>query len=326
MVGDAAPTATVQGALLAVESLSDLEIVLVGQGDSIKAELDRIGGGGDGRISIHEAGQVIGMDELPVEALRHKTDSSMARGVALVAKGEAEAVVSAGNTGAFVAAALFALKPLEGVKRPGIAITFRVPNAKGLCTVIDVGANIKCRPSHLLQYSVMASAYNLLVHEVEDPVVGLLSIGEEDEKGNELVKETRSLLCDAPVNFLGNVEGRDIFLGDSDVVVCDGFVGNVILKVSEGLSEAMLELLWAEAHKGLRSKIGFALCRPAIKRLKDKNDFAEYGGAPLLGVDGVCIVGHGRSDAKAIKNAIRAATKFTKHQVNARIVADISSL
>ena len=326
MGGDSAPASTVRGASMAAQIITDLEVVLVGQGDRIKEELDRLGGSDNGQLSIHEASEIIGMDELPVEALRHKTDSSLSRCVELVKNGEADAVVSAGNTGAFVAAALFALKPLERVKRPGIAITFRVPNAKGLCTVIDVGANIKCRPSHLLQYSVMASVYNCLIHGVREPAVGLLSIGEEDEKGNELVKEARALLYRAPINFSGNVEGRDIFIGHSDVVVCDGFVGNVILKVSEGLSEAMLQLLTKEAGRDIRSRIGFALCKPAIKRIKDQNDFAEYGGAPLLGVDGVCIVGHGRSDAKAVKNAIRVATKFTKNQVNSRIVSDIASL
>jgi len=324
MGGDSAPASTVRGAVMAAKKFPEVEIVLVGERDRIEAELEQHSGY-DGHISVVHAPEVVGMNELPVEGLRSKPNSSIRRGVALVAEGEADAIVSAGNTGAAVVAATLALRLIEGVRRPGIAVTFRTPNEKGLCTVIDVGANIKCRPIHLLQYSTMATVYNRLVHKVREPVVGLLNIGEENEKGNELVKETHALLTRSTVNFLGNVEGRDIYDGGCDVVVCEGFVGNVILKVTEGLSQTLLMLFKREANKRLLTRLGIRFCRGAIDRLRQENDFAEYGGAPLLGVDGILIVCHGRSDAKAIKNAIGAAVMFGKYQVNDRIKESIQA-
>jgi glycerol-3-phosphate acyltransferase PlsX len=324
MGGDAAPAVNVEGAIKAIERFPSAEVTLVGDEVALRAELKRLGANSS-RISIRHASQVVGMDESPVEGLRRKPDSSIRRSVELMAEGKADAVVSAGNTGAFVAATAFNLRPLKGVKRPGIAVTFPIPAGKGKCTVIDVGANIKCKPIHLLQYSIMASIYNKLIHNIEEPIVGLLNIGEEDAKGTDLVKETHALLSRAPLKFKGNVEGRDILLGECDVVVCEGFVGNVILKLSEGIWEALLRSFYNEAKRSWRAKLGLLLCKPLIENLKKRNDFTEYGGAPLLGVDGICIVCHGSSDAKAIHNAIGAAIKFSQYQVNEHITKSISA-
>ena len=248
MGGDAAPAVNVEGALKAVERFPDAEVILVGDEAALSAELKRFGADTP-RIRIRHASQVVGMDESPVEGLRRKPDSSIKRSVEMLAQKNADAVVSAGNTGAFVAATTFALRPLKGVKRPGIAVTFPIPAGKGKCTVIDVGANIKCKPIHLLQYSIMATIYNQLIHKIEEPIVGLLNIGEEDAKGTDLVKETHALLSRSALKFKGNVEGRDILLGECDVVVCEGFVGNVILKLSEGIWEALLRSFYKEASR-----------------------------------------------------------------------------
>lgn len=322
MGGDSAPTINVEGAFRAVERYPDVEILLVGDEARLQAEARPFGS--HPRITIYHASQVVAMHEAPVEALRRKPDASIRRCVQLLAEGKAQAVVSAGNTGAFVAAATMALRPLKGVRRPGIAVTFPIPYGKGICTVIDVGANIKCKPIHLLQYSIMGSVYNRYIHGIQEPVVGLLNIGEEDAKGTDLVKETHALLSKSPIRFKGNVEGRDILRGECDVVVCDGFVGNVILKLSEGIWDAILRSLYTEGMRHWRTKLGMLLCKPMIESLKKKNDFTEYGGAPLLGVDGICIVCHGSSDAKAIHNAIGAAIRFAQYQVNEHIIRCIS--
>jgi glycerol-3-phosphate acyltransferase PlsX len=323
MGGDAAPAVNVEGAVKAVQRFPEAEVILVGDEAGLQAELKRYGS--IPRISIQHASQTVGMNESPVEAIRRKPDSSIRRCVQLLAEGKAQAVVSAGNTGAFVAATTFALRPLKGVKRPGIAVTLPIPAGRGMCTVIDVGANIKCKPIHLLQYSIMASVYNHLIHQIEEPIVGLLNIGEENAKGTDLVKETHALLSRSTLKFKGNVEGRDILLGQCDVVVCEGFVGNVILKLSEAIWEALLRSFYTEAKRSLRAKMGLLLCKPLIEDLKKRNDFTEYGGAPLLGVDGICIVCHGSSDGKAIHNAIGAAIKFSQYQVNEHITKSIGA-
>ncbi len=328
MGGDAAPAINVEGAVKAVKRFPEAQVTLVGDEAALKAEMGKYGNLRSDeaqRLAIHHASQVVGMDESPVEGFRRKPDSSIRRSVQLLAERKADAVVSAGNTGAFVAATTFALRPLTGVKRPGIAVTFPIPSGRGKCTVIDVGANIKCKPIHLLQYSIMGSVYNKLIHGIESPVVGLLNIGAEDAKGTDLVKETHALLSNAPVQFKGNVEGRDILLGECDVVVCEGFVGNVILKLSEGIWEALLRTFRTEAMRNWRTKMGLLLCKPMIDDLKKRNDFTEYGGAPLLGVDGICIVCHGSSDGKAIHNAIGAAIKFSQYQVNEHITKGIGT-
>jgi glycerol-3-phosphate acyltransferase PlsX len=323
MGGDAAPAVNVEGAFKAVNRFPDVEVILVGDEAVLNPEMKRQGS--NPRIHILHASQVVGMNESPVEALRRKPDASIFRCVKLLAEKKADAVVSAGNTGAFVAATTFALRPLKGVKRPGIAVTFPIPAGKGKCTVIDVGANIKCKPIHLLQYSIMASIYNRLIHSIEEPIVGLLNIGEEDAKGTDLVRETHVLLSRSALKFKGNVEGRDILLGQCDVVVCDGFVGNVILKLSEAIWEALLRSFRTEAKRSWRAMAGMWLCRPIIDDMKKRNDFTEYGGAPLLGVDGICMVCHGSSDGKAIHNAIGAAIKFSQYQVNEHITKSIGA-
>jgi len=324
MGGDSAPMSTVGGAVRALKEYPEVEIVLVGDRKRIETELENYRDVGD-RLSIVHTSQTVGMNESPVEALRQKPDSSIKKCVELVVRGEADAVISAGNTGASVVASTLAMKLLPGVRRPGIAVTFPVPNERGMCTVIDVGANIKCRPIHLLQYGIMASVYNKLVHKVREPVVGLLNVGEEDEKGNDLVRDSHALLSRSLVNFMGNVEGRDIYTGVCDVVVCDGFVGNVILKVTEGLVQALLVVFRREAEKHILTKFGMRLCKKAVDELRQENDFAEYGGAPLLGVNGISIICHGRSDARAMKNAIGAAVMFGRYQVNERIKEEIAA-
>ena len=256
------------------------------------------------------------MDEAPVEALRQKHDSSIARMAELAAGGELDAMISAGNTGACVAACQMRLRRLRGVHRPGIAIV--APTYYGPVGICDVGANVNCRPRHLYQYAVMTSEYIRCICGVTDPRVGLLSIGAEDAKGNQLVKETHALLkADPEVKFIGNVEGRDLFRGLCDVVVCEGFVGNVALKLMEGLSEGLFKSISSELARDRPELPGqFA---QAIGSIREKYDFNEYGGAPLLGVNGICIICHGASQRRGITNAIRAAREFAQACINDRI-------
>ncbi len=322
MGGDAAPSAIVQGAVNAANKFSDHEIVLVGDSDQIRDELSKADSYSS-NISVVHTSQVVGMNESATVALRKKIDSSITRSVELVAKNKADAIVSAGNTGATVAAAAMFLRTLEGVKRPGIAVT--IPTLHGVCLVIDAGANIKCKPIHLLQNAIMASVFCKCILNIKKPKVGLLNIGEEDAKGNDLVKETYSLLSSSHLNFVGNAEGRDVFDGNYDIVVCEGFIGNVLLKFAEGLSISLLTALVSEAKKRLLSKFGVWLCKPALKHLVSSMDYSEYGGVPLLGVDGICVISHGRSDSKAIQNAIREAIQFRKYQVNKHIISELKN-
>ncbi|NPV52142.1 MAG: phosphate acyltransferase PlsX [Firmicutes bacterium] len=308
MGGDYAPAETVNGAIEAVEALG-VEAALVGDKDRIERELERARG--EGRrvppgLSVVHAPQVVPMDEhRPADALRKYRDSSVLLATELVARGEADAVVSAGNTGAAMAAGLLRLKRIEGVERPAIGTVY--PTVTGSTFLIDAGANVDCRPHHILCFAVMGSAYAEKVLGVEEPRVALLSIGEEEGKGDELVFAAHRLLKESNVNFIGNIEGKDIPLGSADVVVADGFVGNVVLKLSEGLGQAIFSMLKAGVEANLAAKIGALLMRPVLFNLKKKMDYAEYGGAPLLGVNGVAIIAHGRSNAKAIRNSIRAA-------------------
>jgi glycerol-3-phosphate acyltransferase PlsX len=240
----------------------------------------------------------------------------------LVKEGEADAMVSAGNTGATVAAAIFSLKLLDGVRRAGIA-TF-LPTIHGRATVIDVGANLSCRPEHLLQYGIMGCEYVRLILGNPEPNIGLLNIGQEEKKGNDLVRETRQLFADTDVNFCGNLEGHDVFMGRADVVVCEGFVGNAVLKTAEGLAECMVHLIGKtypeEAGLGEEKR---AVLGKSLEWLRYRTDYREYGGAPLLGVNGVCVIGHGRSDERAIVNAVRAAAKISGLHVNRHIVEEL---
>ena len=263
------------------------------------------------------------MEEPPTVAVRKKKDSTISTAVNLVKENRVDAVVAAGNTGAVVCVTTLSLKLLKGVERPGIAVT--VPTLKEVSVLIDVGANIDPKPIHLLQYGVMGDVYSRFILDKKSPKVGLLNVGEEEWKGTEFVRETHKLLGESRLQFIGNVEGSDLFTGSCDVIVCDGFVGNVALKVSEGLAEAMGKLLRKGLTETLLTKLGAFLSRSALSSLRRDIDYAEYGGAPLLGIDGICIICHGSSSPKAIKNAIKVAVKFIEHQVNQHIVKAITN-
>src|SRR3972149_2706562 len=320
MGGDEAPFEIVKGAVDAARVYTGHEIILVGDQERIRNELAAYGAT-FGNISVVHASQVVDMNESATVAVRKKVDSSITKSVKLVAEKAADAVVSAGNTGATVAAASLFLRMLKNVKRPGIAVS--IPTFHGACMVIDAGSNIQCKPAHLMQYGVMASVFCKYVLNIEKPRVGLLNIGEEDAKGNELVKETFALLSDTQLKFLGNAEGRDVFDGKFDIVVCEGFVGNVLLKFAEGLSISLLTAFALEAKNSTLTKLGAWLCKPVCKQLRSKMDYTEYGGVPLLGIDGICIIAHGRSDSKAIQNAIREAIQFGKYEVNKHISSEL---
>jgi glycerol-3-phosphate acyltransferase PlsX len=319
MGGDYAPREVVRGAVAARDLLPQDEIILVGDEAAIRQELQATRASLD-RLSVVHATQQVGMAEPPVEAVRRKPDSSMRRAMALVRAKEADAVISAGNTGAFVAAAHMIVKRLPGVRRPGISVVF--PTFYGPVVLIDVGANVDSRPVHLLQYGIMASVYARKVIGIEKPRVGILSIGEESEKGNELAREARELLSRAPVNFGGNAEGRDIFNGRFDVVVCDGFVGNIVLKCVEALAGSMLQTIMQEV-KALDPEVKGKLA-PILGELQRRHDAEEYGGAPLLGVEGIVIICHGNARARAIANALRAASTCARQQVNRMIVEEVA--
>jgi len=321
MGGDYAPREIVRGALAARDALPEDQIVLVGEESAIRSELSAAGAGEE-RMRIVHASQVVGMAEPPVEAIRRKPDSSMRRAMELVARREADAVVSAGNTGAFVAAAHMIVKRLPGVRRPGISIV--LPTYHGPVVLIDVGANVDCRPVHLAQYGLMASLYARKMFAIENPRVGILSIGEESEKGNDLAREAGDLLEASPLNYHGNAEGRDLFNGRFDVVVCDGFVGNIVLKCVEAMAESTF-LSLREELKTLDADVTAKL-GPALADLARRHDSAEYGGAPLLGVDGVVIICHGNSKARAVTNAFRAAGTYARTGVNREIVEALAQL
>ena len=321
MGGDHAPVEEVKGAMAAREFLSPQDrIVLVGPEAELRKQL-AAARGADEFIEIRHAGQAVGMDEAPVEALRTKPDSSLAVLTKMHRDGQIDAAVSAGNTGAFVAAAQMHLRRLRGVHRPGIAVV--TPTFHGPVTLCDVGANVSCRPQHLHQYGVMASLYASTVCGISRPRVGLLSIGQEDAKGNELVKKARDRLRDETnIHFIGNVEGRDLFAGVCDVVVCDGFVGNVVLKLMEGMGAAMLRGFIEDLRASMPEHM--EAVKKAAGRIMARYDFNEYGGAPLLGVGGICIICHGATNHVGIKNAVRAAKEFSRQRVNESITAVLS--
>lgn len=324
MGGDLGPEMAIQGALAAVSDKSDLCVILVGPSDLLTqrlAELGRGKGGALEKISVHHASEVITMHDSPVDAVRRKKESTIMVGFDLVKNGAADAVVSAGNSGATMAAAIRKLGRLSGVVRPGIASFF--PTVKRPVMLMDIGANVDCRPQHLYQFAVMASSCSRLLQGNVSPRVGLLSNGAEVGKGNGLVKETYELLEQSSLNFIGNVEGRDVYRGDVDVVVCDGFVGNISLKISEGLAEAAMQMIKREILKSWRAKLGYLLMRQAFAGFKKQVDYAEYGGAPLLGIDGTGIICHGASNAIAIRNAIEVASSMVRNRVNEAIVATL---
>ncbi len=323
MGGDHGPEELIAGALLAVEQV-DLQINLVGDEPLLQSYLKRIATDSKraARLQIVHASQVVGMDEHPVDAIRKKKDSSIVIAFDLVLRREVDAVVSAGNSGATMAAALRKLGRIKNVSRPGIASVF--PTLKNPVVMMDVGANVDCRPLHLYQFGVMAAAF-ARIYNIDKPRVGLLTIGEETGKGNTLVKEAYELLKGSSLNFIGNVEGRDVFQGNVDVIICDGFVGNICLKVSEGLAEAAMQMLRNEIIKSPMAKLGYLLARPAFKAFQKRVDYAEYGGAPLLGINGTGIVCHGKSNAQAIKNAILAAVHMVRNNINDVIARDLGT-
>jgi glycerol-3-phosphate acyltransferase PlsX len=322
MGGDRGPEELVSGALLAMRD-ADVEVALVGDGDVLRSVLRACGVSEGPRLRVAHASQIVEMRENPVDAIRKKKDSSILVACDMVARGDVGAVVSAGHSGATLAAAVRKLGRLEGVSRPGLASFF--PTLKKPVVMMDIGGNVDCRPQHLLQFAIMAAAF-FSIHERGNPRIGLLSIGEEAGKGNALIKDAYPLLAASSLNFIGNVEGRDVFQGDVDVVVCDGFVGNICLKISEGLAEAAMRMLGDEIRKSFWAKLGYLLARPAFRAFKKRVDYSEYGGAPILGIDGVGLVCHGKSDAQAIKNAILVANKMVVGGVNERIRREISGV
>lgn len=316
MGGDRGPEELVSGAVLAVQE-STLSVTLLGDAARLQAALSHHSYPVE-RLEVVHTSQVIDMDESPFDGIRKKKDSSIVRAFALHREGRVDAVVSAGNSGATMAAAIKYLGRLEHISRPGIAGIF--PTMKGPVVMMDVGANVDCRPRHLFEFGIMAAAFARELFGIEHPRIGLLSIGEEGGKGNVLVKKSHDIFKKSSLNYIGNVEGRDTFLGDVDVIVCDGFVGNVCLKLSEGLAEAVIAMLGDEIKKSTKAKFGYLLAKDAFRSFRKRVDYAEYGGAPLLGLKGTGIVCHGRSNATAIKNAIRVAAEMVQHRVNDHIV------
>ena len=320
MGGDNAPHAVVAGAVHAAKEYG-VGIILVGIEQVIHAELKKYPHARSLPIEVRNATEVVDMLDSPATVFRRKKDSSIRVANELVKSGEAVAVISAGHSGAAMTTSLFVLGKLEGIERPAIA-TF-MPTVKGFCIILDVGANVDCKPNHLLQFAVMGEVYAKYLLKNPNPCVGLLSIGEEETKGNELTKEAFKLLSETSLNFIGNVEGRDLMSGKADVVVCDGFIGNVVLKVSESVAEAIGLMIRENIGGNILKKIGYLLMRPAFRALKRRIDYAEYGGAPLIGINGISIISHGRSSDLAIKNAIRVAADIAKSEVNRHIHDDI---
>jgi len=319
--GDHAPKSEVEGAIRAARSLG-LRVILVGQEDLVRRELEQHDGYGDLPIEIVHASERVTMDDGAAKAFRTKRDSSLRVACRLVREGIAQGLVSAGNTGAVMATAKMVQGVVPGVDRPALAGVF--PTVVGSPSiVVDVGANIDCSPRQLAQFAVMGEIYSRIILRRPKPRVGLLSIGEEEHKGNDLTREAMPLLKSLNLNFAGNVEGRDIYSGKVDVVVCDGFIGNVALKVSEGLGDMVKQLLHESLEATITRKIGYVLSRTAFTDFKKRLDYSEYGGAPLLGVRGVCIICHGRSNANAIRNAIRVAAEFFEGQINHRIESEL---
>ncbi len=323
MGSDTAPCCEVEGALLAAREFG-VGIVLVGNEELVRREIKRHS---TRRLLVEvvHASETIAMDESAARSVRQKRDSSIRVAVRLVREGRAQGVISAGNTGAVMATAKIVLGTLPSVERPGLAALF--PTSSGsVAVMIDDGANVDCKPEQLRQFAVMGETYSRLMLNVSKPRVGLLSIGVEESKGNELTREAHRLLRHLPLNFVGNVEGRDLYNGNADVIVCDGFIGNVALKISEGMVEALRYLLKDALSSTIASKVGYVLSRQAYADFSKRVDYSEYGGAPLLGVKGICIICHGSSNSNAIKNAIRVAGEFAAGGINEKIDADLRML
>ncbi len=322
MGSDRAPKPEVEGAILAARH-HNARVLLVGQEEVVRAELHHHPSARHLPIEIVHASEVITMDEKAAQAVRSKRDSSMRVGLRLVRDGQASGFVTAGNTGAAMATAKMVLGALPGVDRPALAAVF--PTAAGTAAILlDVGANVDSKPQNLQQFAIMGEIYFRTIFQgrffsSHKPRVGLLSIGEEETKGNELTRESYKLLKQLPINFIGNVEGRDLYNGNVDVIVCDGFVGNVALKISEGLVETVRSMLKESLQETITRQVGYLLARKAFEDFKKRLDYTEYGGAPLLGVKGVALVSHGSSNANAIKNAVRVAAEFAHAKLNQKI-------
>ncbi len=321
MGGDHAPDEIVKGAVLAADEYPTVQILLVGREEVLR---EKLGGSIPPRIELVDAREIVDMTDNALAPLRRKRNSSIRVCANLVAEGKAAAMVSAGHTGAAMTSAYKVIGTIDGVSRPALAAV--VPSTKGHTILLDVGANVDSKPAYLREFAVMGHYYAQMLFGIEAPRVGLLSIGEEEGKGNELTKETFRVLKEAGLNFMGNAEGRDIYNGNADVVVCDGFIGNVVLKASESLAEMMRNLIREEITSTFTRKVGAFLAKGAFDGVKKRTDYAEYGGAPLLGVKGGCIISHGRSNAKAIKNAVRVARDFALGQVDTKIREKISVL
>jgi glycerol-3-phosphate acyltransferase PlsX len=324
MGSDRAPKPEVEGAIQAARQLG-ARVLLIGREPQVRAELERHPSAAGLPLEILHASEVIRMDDKAVQAVRKKRDSSMRVGLRLVREGRAAGFVTAGNTGAAMATAKLVLGALPGVDRPALAAVF--PTVLGTAAILlDVGANVDCRPDNLEQFAVMGEVYFRSIFGTRRPRVGLLSIGEEEGKGNELTREAFSRLKTLPLNFVGNVEGRDLYNGQVDVIVADGFVGNVALKTSEGVATLVRYVLKESLRSTITRQVGYLLSRSAFSDFKKRLDHTEYGGAPLLGVKGVCIITHGSSNANAIKNAIRVAAEFSDRKINAKIEQELGTI
>jgi glycerol-3-phosphate acyltransferase PlsX len=322
MGGDSAPQSAVAGACLASRH-DGISILLVGDRPRVEAELRRLGEP-VGKLEIVHADEVVGMDEPAITPIRKKRRSSLRLCAELVREGKATAMVTAGNTGAAMIVAKMVIGTVEGVDRPALAAV--LPNRNGRTVLLDVGANVNSKPVHLREFAVMGHFYAQEVLGTPAPRIGLLSIGEEEGKGNDLTREVFRVLKTTGLNFIGNVEGRDVFDGTVDVIVCDGFVGNVVLKSAESLAEFLGGLLREEIEGSTRGKLGYLLTKPIFDRLRERTDYSEYGAAPLLGVNGGCLIGHGRSNAQAIHNAIRRAAEFSAARLDSKIRDQLAEL
>jgi phosphate acyltransferase len=321
MGGDHAPEAEVEGAVRAAKAYP-VQIVLVGKEDLVRKELTRYEDSLGLPIQVVHASERVTMDDGAARAMRSKRDSSIRVASRLVRDGLVQGVVSAGNTGAVMATAKMVQGMVQGVYRPALTAVF--PTVLGTPAVMmDVGANVDCSPQMLAQFAVMGDIYSRVIFQNESPRVGLLSIGEEEHKGNDLTRTATPLLRSLPINFIGNVEGGDLYSGKADVIVADGFTGNVALKVSEGVVEVIVKMLKESLQSSISGQVGYLLARRALRDFKKRLDYSEYGGAPLLGVKGVCIICHGRSNANAIKNAIRVAAQYAEARINQRIETDL---
>ena len=325
MGGDHAPSAVVEGVVRAIkEGPSDLDLILVGDEVRIRSELSLLNAENLSNISIVHTTQVVEMHELPVLAVRRKKDSSITKAASLLKEGEVDAIVTAGNTGAAVIATKVKCRSLPGVERPAIAVV--IPSSYGAFLLLDVGATPDCKPRHLVQFAVMGSVYARCILNIESPKVGLLSLGAEESKGTDLTRDAYRLLQKTKLNFIGNVEGSDLFTDKVDVIVCDGFVGNVVLKVCESLAGAFERIIKEEVMKDFWAKLGALLIKRTLKKIAKKVHYAEYGGAPLLGINGNCIISHGRSSPQAIKNAIIVTENLLQKDLNRHIVEAVAGL